>query len=423
MKASIGHSLINSLKPTGKQYDVRDSRLTGFLIRVTAAGKMNYVCEYKRGRRINIGEVNILTPAQARDRAKEILGDAAKGIDPSKPKKSSETLTFSAFLENEYKPWLIANFKRGLETYTRIKVHFEPKQGKKTLEEFDNSWPFEKWRIDRINAGIKPITVNRDIAALKGFFTKAKEWGFIKTNPLAEFKLKKIDDQERKRYLTEAEEIRFRKALDDREQEIKDARDRANLWRKARHYEQWPDLNLKNFADHIKPMILLTINTGLRRDEVFSLRWRDIDFATATLTVVSMNAKSSKSRQIPLNEEALSTLEKWRNDKMVINHCHYDELSHQLVFPNQHGKKFNNIKRTWATLIAMASIEDFHFHDLRHHFASCLVMAGVDLNTVRELLGHKNITMTLRYSHLSPKHKAEAVAKLGKRKSLLATAA
>lgn len=83
-----------------------------------------------------------------------------------------------------------------------------------------------------------------------------------------------------------------------------------------------------------------------------------------------------------------------------------------LVFPNKEGGRFNHIKRSWGNLLVEAGIQNFRFHDLRHHFASKLVMAGVDLNTVRELLRHADIQMTLRYAHLVPEHKARAVERL-----------
>ena len=73
------------------------------------------------------------------------------------------------------------------------------------------------------------------------------------------------------------------------------------------------------------------------------------------------------------------------------------------------GKQYNNVGRSFDRALKRSGIRDFHFHDLRHTFASQLVMAGVDLATVRELLGHKTLTMTLRYSHLAPSHKVKAV--------------
>ncbi len=86
----------------------------------------------------------------------------------------------------------------------------------------------------------------------------------------------------------------------------------------------------------------------------------------------------------------------------------------QYVFCNKDGKPYGSVKKSFSTACGKAGIIDFRWHDLRHTFASQLVMSGVDLNTVRELLGHKSLTMTLRYSHLSPDHKQRAVDTLGK---------
>ena len=87
----------------------------------------------------------------------------------------------------------------------------------------------------------------------------------------------------------------------------------------------------------------------------------------------------------------------------------------QYVFCNKDGEPYGNVRKSFFTALNKAGIINFRFHDLRHTFASQLVMSGVDLNTVRELLGHKSLEMTLRYSHLSPDHKKRAVDILGKR--------
>jgi integrase len=121
---------------------------------------------------------------------------------------------------------------------------------------------------------------------------------------------------------------------------------------------------------------------------------------------------SLRYRHIPLNTEALSTLREWKAQS--------DE-SAELVFVGKNGGSFDNIKKSWWAVLASAKINDFRWHDLRHHFASMLVMGGVDLNTVRELLGHADIKMTLRYAHLAPQVKADAVAKLDVARTALPT--
>lgn len=245
-------------------------------------------------------------------------------------------------------------------------------------------------------------TVNRDIATFKAAISKAVLWEFLEKHPLEKLKLLKKDRSSKIRFLSADEEQRLREAAIAREVKIKSDRDSANQWRKERGYDLLPDLNNIIFADHMRPMILLSINTGLRRGEVFSLKWENIDLERAMLTIEGAYAKSGKTRHVPLNTEALHTLKSWR----------LQTHNTILVFPSKNDEPFNNVKKTWAGILNLAKINNFRWHDLRHHFASRLVMAGVDLNTVRELLGHSEMTMTLRYAHLAPEHKANAVEKL-----------
>ena len=107
-----------------------------------------------------------------------------------------------------------------------------------------------------------------------------------------------------------------------------------------------------------------------------------------------------------LNRTALEVLEIWKNQMQT-------PAPTALVFPSpKNGQKMDNCDSAWERLLKDAEIENFRWHDMRHDFASRLVMAGVDLNTVRELLGHSDLKMTLRYAHLAPEAKQRAVEKL-----------
>lgn len=399
MKAFMGNQLIARIKPREKSYDIWDNKLTGFILRVNPNGNMVYRCEYARGKRITLGKASALTPAQARDRAKEILADVVKGHVPESKRKKKYTLR--EFLEKEYTPWRRANCKRADEDIYRLKARFGDDFGNESLA---NIVPLlvDRWRSKRMMSGIKPITVNRDIAILKALLSKAEEWGIISANPLSKFKPASVDSVAKVRYLTKDEEIRLKAALKNRDEKLKAVRAKGNEWRKDRGYELYADLSQCAFADHLSPMVLLSINTGVRQGELFSLHWGNINFEQEVLTVGGNNAKSGKTRHVPLNVIALQVLRHWREQTSAKG----------LVFQNYNGMQFNNVKKSWMNLLKCAEIENFRWHDMRHHFASKLVMASVDLNTVRELLGHADIKMTLRYAHLAPEHRAKAVAKL-----------
>ena len=109
-----------------------------------------------------------------------------------------------------------------------------------------------------------------------------------------------------------------------------------------------------------------------------------------------------EARSVPMNDTLT----------MVLKSAKLHAAEGDRVFCNRHGRPYRSYRTAFETAVRRAGIEDFTFHDLRHTFASRLVMAGVDLPTVKELLGHKDITMTLRYAHLSSDHKQAAVRRL-----------
>lgn len=401
MKAIINTSLLSRLKPKDKPYDVRDDKLIGFLVRVNISGKLLYMCEYARGKRMTIGKVGVLTPTQARDKALAILGDAAKGIDPRNKHSKNSCITLEEFINCHYAPWFREHRKSGDKTLAHIKRCFIVSFGDKSITEITPVL-IDQWRTRRLKLGRTTETVNRDIATFKAALSKAVLWGFIDKHPLEKLKLLKADRKGKVRFLSTVEEERLREATVTRETKIKAERDRANHWRKERGYDLLPSINLYQFADYLRPMILLSINTGLRRGEIFSLQWENVNFDRAMVTIEGSYAKSGKTRHVPLNKEALSVLKCWSKQTNTSN----------LVFANKDGKRFDSIKKSWTGVLKLAKITNFRWHDLRHHFASKLVMAGVDLNTVRELLGHSDMAMTLRYAHLAPEHKAKAVEKL-----------
>lgn len=271
------------------------------------------------------------------------------------------------------------------------------------------AWDVTKWRSARVKKGLKAGTVNRDVNALKAMFSKAVEWGVLATNPLASVRPLRVDDAATARYLTEEEEKRLRNALVQRQEAQRQERERYNAWRTQRHQQPYEDISRKELTDHLLPLILLALNTGLRRGEMFNLKVGDVNLKERFLTVQGSGSKSGKTRHIPLNDEAFSTLVTWINQEGL-------RRGDYLFISPITGRRFNNINKSWRGLIQEAKIKHFRFHDIRHTFASKLVMRGVDLYTVKELLGHSSIEMTQRYAHLAPEHKAKAVELLDERR-------
>ena len=411
MKAKLSSRTLQALQPCDKPFEVVDAELKGFLLRVQPSGAMTYYYSYRnsQGRRgrYRIGNSDALSPAQARDQAVFLSARVVAGEDIQSQKKherrmaeQAKSQTLESFLVYQYEPWVTSQRKSGVATVKRIRSNFSHLMQRPLID--INLWVIEKWRSEELKRGKAKTTINRDITTLKACLSKAVEWELLDANPLRKLKPIRTDSLNRARYLTPTEERALRNALVKREEQLRKNRASGDAWRRARHQAVLPDLSTVAFADYLQPMVLLTLNTGLRRGEALQLRWADVDLLRRELIVRGDNAKTGKTRHIPLNNEAQATLQQWR----------FDSTSIEWAFAGRDGERMHAVKSSWKGVLRSAAIADFRWHDLRHHFASRLVMNGVDLNTVRELLGHSDLSMTLRYAHLSPEHKADAVAKL-----------
>ena len=364
----------------------------GLLLRVQPSGVRTYYVQVSRGRRVRIGAAGTFTLGQAEERAKKILLDPAAAAA-----KTRSGTTLHEYIDDVYMDHAVARLKNGAKSVGRVKAVWRSLLGKRLAE--IRATEIDQLRNKRIREGIAPATVNRDVAALSGVLSHWAERDKV-AHPLSTLEPLPVADDETVRYLTAAESQRLRNALQARDARMVAARRSANEWRSARGYELMPERS--GFGDHLSPMVLLSLNTGVRQGELFSLSWKNVDLERRTLTVLASHSKGNTTRTIPLNNEAQGVLEAIQPEKAT-----------GLVFPSPvTGERFNNVKKAWAELTEAADLTGLRWHDLRHDFASQLVMRGVPLFTVQKLLGHANPRMTQRYAKLAPDTLADAVNKL-----------
>ncbi|MHB8137978.1 MAG: tyrosine-type recombinase/integrase [Smithellaceae bacterium] len=265
-------------------------------------------------------------------------------------------------LAEEYVKWAERQrcFSRKIYMIKQLADEF----GHYPLRRFDTRL-VEQFQTGKLQKGLKPATVNRSIATLKHMFTKATDWNMVEDETLKRVRKAKLleENNRRLRYLNKEECQTLINAC----------------------------------KDHLKPIVITALNTGMRKEEILNLKWDNVDLKNGFI-LLSIT-KNGERREIPINATLHDTLTRIIR-RVDVSHVFYDAES---------GHRYGNIRRSFMTACRKANIRDFHFHDLRHTFASQLVMAGIDLTTVKELLGHKTLTMTLRYAHLAPSHKVKAV--------------
>lgn len=347
---------------------------------------------YGKRTSLKIGDASVMSPSQARELAKEKLLLVQQG----KELREKDKLTLRRLLDSYYREWAAHNHKNGGCSIGLIERGFAEFMDTELTQ--ITKLDIEQWCAKKMNGGIKASTANRYIAALRGAIHWAYTSDLISEYPLATLKkAREADSQKKVRYLTDDERRRLFDAIDKREEELRAARARSHRHANRRYL---PDLSGCAFADYFKPLVIVALNTGIRKSALFALRWEDVDFDTGTIMLRAETAKSWKSSIIPMNTLVTDTLRKWRAQSG----------DGEYVFPSPDtGGPLDNCKKVWNAILKAADIKNFRWHDMRHDFASQLVMRGVDLNTVRELMTHSDIKTTLIYAHLAPEKKKNAV--------------
>lgn len=412
MRLKLTKTAVEKLAPRDRAYEIYDTEITGLMLRVQPGGQKSWYLRYRVSagrRRICLGTFPGLSPDGARTVATVRLGEVAAGIDVQARKAQERaeaarkrSSKLGAFIDGQYRPWCLANLKSGQMQIERLTRDFQ-RWWNTPMADLTPA-KVDAWRIAERERGVTARTVNRNLSRLRSLCAKAVEWGVLLVIPFASIKPLKFDKTLKVRYLTAEQEASLYGALEAREARMREERASFNAWRAARHLEALPAYP-EPFADYLRPLVLVVRNTGLRRSEALDLQWSNVDLDHKVVTIVGRRSKSAQTRRVPLNATAVQALRAWRAQRGPARDGEY-------VFGRDPADRQLRICAAWRSVRKAAGLGDLRFHDLRHNFASKLVQKGTDLNTVRELLGHASIDMTLVYAHLAPEGLAAAVERI-----------
>ena len=392
MTEKINNAFIRRIareKPN-KVREFRDHMLRGFIVRQQPSGFISYYAitfkgSSRRGNRrqqkIRIGEHPAVGPSEARKAAEELIAKAR--LESLPIEKERERWPLSRFLTEHYLSWVDQHLKDPAGQKGQLRRFSD--WNNLYLDEIDRLL-VENWRNKRLASGTSPGTVNRNVVVIRAVLSKAVEWEFLERHPLEGLKRLKVDRGTEPRMLTDDERTKLFDALEVRDKLLREERENANQWRQERGYHLLP--SLPNYGDHLTPIVLTAYYTGMRRGEVFSLMWSDIEMDSSTLVVRAENAKTSQTRKIPVSEKLTEVMQNWREQNSNVT---------GYVFPGKYGARLDNIQKSWNGLRKNYGLERVRFKDLRSDFGSRLANNGVDLAVTQRLLGHSSPVVTMRY--------------------------
>lgn len=336
-----------------------DDRIYGFGVRVTTSGKRSYILNYHfkgRERRITIGPHPTWKVVAARKQAQKFKVQVSNGIDPlearHKEYASPTVLEMWERYERDYLSKLAPRSQKDQASMFRKSVL--PKLGSTKVADVTFT---DCERLHRHLTKDRPIRANRVIEVLRRNFNLALRWGWVERNPAVG--IERNPETKRERYLDTNEISRLLGALESHHQ--------------------------RTSCDAIKFILF----TGCRRGEALNARWDQFDEDLQIWTKPAATTKQRRIHRVPVSSAVSSILKQ----RLSSSNSDY-------IFESKNGNPITDVKKTWATLLATANIENARIHDLRHTFASIAVSQGQSLPIIGAMLGHTQTQTTARYAHL-----------------------
>lgn len=377
---------------------LRDTEVKGFMLVVSTKGLKSYAVEYRVGngrgapkRRYTIGRHGSpWTPDQARIRAKELLSEVAKGIDPLVVRYAdADKVTVAELCDlylaegtNHKKPSTLRGDRSRIRHYLKPRLGGRPvmsitRGDVERLVREVSAMPLTvakrpKTKTDRRILTGGPGAASQCVAVLGALYTFAKYRGICSENPAEG--VKKPAGRKMERFLSADEFKRLAESLNAEVEKVG---------------TPFPCAAIR-----------LLMLTGCRKGEIIDLRWRDVDFDNRCLR---LRDSKTGAKIIYLNNQALNVLNalpKTEGNPYVITGCKIES-----------GR--GGIDRAWSRVRTAAGLQDVRLHDLRHSFASVAVRGGMSLPIIGALLGHKHASTTMRYAHLSAEPLKIAAASIG----------
>lgn len=354
---------VEGLSIEAKDYLVWDRDVRGFGVRVYPSGKKTYLVQYRAGRRtrrVTIGQHGVLTTDEARREAKQLLASVARGDDPSaqrQAKRHAPTVAglcdrfLEEYVEQHCKPTTARDY------HSIIRRFIRPRLGPLPIAEVTRA------DVVAFHHALRdtPYQANRAASMLSKLFNLAEDWGLRQAGSNPARRIKKFREEEKKRYLLDEEQIRLGEVL-------------------AEALEEGTE------SVYVVSAILLLIYTGCRLSEILTLRW---DYVTSH----HLELPDSKTgrRRIPLPREAYD----------ILMDLPRESGNPFVILGGVEGAPLVNLQKPWRRIRSRADLTDVRIHDLRHTYASVAVNNGIDPFMLKEIMGHKNLSTTLRYSHLA----------------------